>query len=511
MVYYQSEYSAKTTVNRTLIIRADASIQSGSGHVMRCLALAQAWQKQMGTVVFVSDLPDALRFRLQTEDISVRTLTAVAGSLEDTKQVIALAEELNSRHIVVDGYHFGAEYQKRIKDAGLRLLVLDDSGHAEHYYADLVLNQNIHADRNLYPDHEPYTKLLLGTRYTLLRREFWQWRDWQRTFPDMARKVLITMGGSDPDNVTLKVLHALEEVQLDCLEIKVIVGSSNPHSEAIKVAAQQSSHSVQLEQSVTDMPVLMAWADVALSGAGSTCWELAFMGLPSVVTVLADNQFASAVRMGEQGVVINLGWYIKLTPEVLANTLMQLLENTDQRINMSLRGRELVDSRGGERVVKTLCQANLHLRPATLNDCRMVFDWANEPSIREASFSSDPILWKTHVEWFENHLNNEERLFWIAENELGEPIGQVRFTLENQEATISISLDRSHRGKGYGVALIEQASWLVLDRYGIGAVHAYIKTGNVASEKAFTRAGYSPAPSVQINDQIAIHLVLERR
>ncbi len=215
-----------------------------------------------------------------------------SGQSEDAQQVIEIAQAQDTGYVTIDGYHFGAEYQKWLKAAGLRLLVLDDNGHADHYYADVVLNQNIHASDALYPNREPYTQLLLGTRYALLRREFWRWRDWQREIPDVARKVLVTMGGSDPDNVTLKILHALEQVELNGLEVTVVVGGNNPHYDALQAAAQRSQHAVRLEHNVTDMPALMAWADVAVSAGGSTCWELAFLGLPSVVVVLADNQRA---------------------------------------------------------------------------------------------------------------------------------------------------------------------------------------------------------------------------
>jgi len=507
----QSEHPAKTTMTGTaLIIRADASVQIGSGHVMRCLALAQAWQDQGGTVTFVSDMPGTLQDRLHAEEIAVCALTTAAGSQEDAKQLIAVAEELNSHHVVVDGYHFGADYQKQIKDAGLRALVLDDNGHADHYYADLVLNQNIHAHENLYANREPYTQLLLGTRYALLRREFWQWREWRRTIPATARKILVTMGGSDPDNVSLKVLIAIEHMQSSVLEVKVAIGGSNPHYQSLLSAALASVHNIQLERAVTDMPALMTWVDIAISAGGSTCWELAFMGLPSVSIVLANNQIASAHGLDKQGVVINLGDQKNLTCDKLRDTVTYLLENADLRTNMASGGRELIDSRGGKRVVKALKQTELDLRPISSDDCRLIFDWANEPSVRNASFSSSPISWETHVAWFERALNDENLVLWIAENNLGIPVGQVRFTLEHHEATISISLDHAHRGKGYGVELIKQASTCILDQYDVNIVHAYIKTDNIGSVQAFANAGFSSAPPVQINNQPALHMTLER-
>jgi len=123
----------------SLVIRADASPSIGSGHIMRCLALAQAWQDQVGGVRFImaqAALP--LETRLRSEGMEVSRLAAVSGSLEDARQTVQLAQQCRASWIVVDGYQFGAEYQRLIKDAGQRLLAIDDHGHADHYYADII-------------------------------------------------------------------------------------------------------------------------------------------------------------------------------------------------------------------------------------------------------------------------------------------------------------------------------------------------------------------------------------
>ncbi len=130
-----------------LLVRADANPVIGTGHIMRCLALAQAWQDQGGSVTFAcaEGLPESLHQRLSSESMSVRLLQVNPGSEADARAVIELARQVQTSVVVVDGYHFGADYQRWLKDAGLRLLFIDDNGHAEHYYADWVLNQNIHA------------------------------------------------------------------------------------------------------------------------------------------------------------------------------------------------------------------------------------------------------------------------------------------------------------------------------------------------------------------------------
>ena len=130
----------------SLIIRADASPPIGTGHVMRCLALAQQWQQKNGAVFFVSaEITPTLSERLKAESMETAVITAAPGSIEDAEQTLAHASACEATWIVADGYVFGVAWQKHIKDSGLRLLVIDDYGHSEHYHADIILNQNASA------------------------------------------------------------------------------------------------------------------------------------------------------------------------------------------------------------------------------------------------------------------------------------------------------------------------------------------------------------------------------
>lgn len=333
-----------------IFIRVDASTEIGTGHLMRCLALAQAWQDAAVQAIFVmaTEAP-ALGARLKSECMDIVHLSMQMGSAEDARETASLAHKMEVNWVVVDGYHFGGEYQRIIKDAGLRLLFIDDYGHAEHYYADIVLNQNIYAYEGLYADREPYTQLLLGTRYVLLRREFWQWRGWQRSLPPVARKFLVTLGGGDPDNVTLKVIQALQLVEMEELEAVVVVGGSNPHYEQLRAAIQDSRLPIRLQRNVTNMPELVAWADVAVAGGGSTCWELAFMGLPSLALILADNQQSNAKKLDKLS-ARNLGWHENVSASEIAEA-SQLLASSQTRAEMTRCGQGLVDGLGVNRVL----------------------------------------------------------------------------------------------------------------------------------------------------------------
>jgi UDP-2,4-diacetamido-2,4,6-trideoxy-beta-L-altropyranose hydrolase len=340
---------------RNLIFRSDTSAQIGTGHVMRCLALAQAWNAQSGKTTFVmAGQSSALEARLRSEDIDVVYLSAKVGSNEDAQQTVNVSQKHAASWIVVDGYQFGSKYQKRLKSYGLKVLFVDDYGHAENYYADLVLNQNISADQNLYKSREPYTQLLLGTKYALLRREFLTWQGLVKAITPNARKILVTLGGGDPDNVTLKVLQSLSQLSINNLKIVVVIGGTNPHYERLLSFIKSLSLSISLQLNISNMPELMAWADIAIAAGGSTNWELAFMGLPSIVITLADNQKAIAAELDRQGVIINLGWHQDVTIEQISFALQELIGDRPKRETMSKKGRELVDGNGARRVVSEM-------------------------------------------------------------------------------------------------------------------------------------------------------------
>lgn len=479
---------------------------------MRCLALAQAWQDDGGHAVFVMAMESpVLEDRLKSEGMEVVHLSARPGSDGDAVQTADLARQMAAHWVVVDGYHFPTDYQRIIKDIGLCLLFIDDIGHAEHYYADIILNQNLHAHRELYPKREPYTQLLLGTHYVLLRREFLKWEEWKREIPDVARKVLVTLGGGDPDNVTLKVIRALQQVEVDGLEAVVVVGADNPHLEELSSAVHGSRLPIRLESNAKRMPDLITWAEAAVSSGGTTSWELAFMGLPSLILILADNQRPIAEQLNAERISMNLGYHDNLSPGEIAQAIMQLVVSARVRTEMARRGPEFVDGQGPVRVLMHVKGQTLRLRRVRQDDCRLLWEWANDPELRAVSFALEPIPWEQHVQWFKAKINDPYCVFYIGIDAEDVPTGQVRYDIDAKEAVVSVSVDRKFRGKGYGRTLISLSSQKVFDVPDVSVIHAYIKQNNEESVRAFVKAGFKKRGTTIIRGCQATHLILEKR
>jgi UDP-2,4-diacetamido-2,4,6-trideoxy-beta-L-altropyranose hydrolase len=340
-----------------ILFRCDASTPIGSGHVMRCLALAKAWQTVGGRACFLTaETIAALDARFADEGLQHERFVVESGTLEDADETAVWARRLGARWVVVDGYRFGPDYIRRLKISGVRVLVFDDHARFDFYEADVVLNQNIDAKAESYR-HAASTQLLLGADYILLRPEFLVERP-RKEIAAMARRLLITMGGSDSENVTSTVVRALPRLGSE-FEATVVVGGGSPHYDSLRALVEElfgtvSQPKIRLVRSSANMAPLMREADVAIAAAGGTCWELAFLGVPAILITLSRDQEANAAAISRAGAALSLGWHANLSQREIGDAIRNLMNNVDSRRAMSERGQKLVDGRGAARVVEFL-------------------------------------------------------------------------------------------------------------------------------------------------------------
>jgi UDP-2,4-diacetamido-2,4,6-trideoxy-beta-L-altropyranose hydrolase len=346
-------------INRTLLIRADGYPAIGAGHVMRCLALAQAWQDAGGAVqLAAARLSDVLRLRLEAEGLTVIMLDETPGTGPDAEATAACAREIGAAWVVADSYEFGAAFQRSLKQAGLRLLLLDDYGHAEHYHADIVLNQNLHADPATYENLQPYTRLLLGTRYVLLRREFAAWTAHERWIPEVARHLLVTLGGDDLHDLTALAIRAIQRIHEPAFETTVVTASDELHARLAPLAGRGAQH-IEILGHVTRMPKLMAHADLAIAAAGSTSWERALLRLPSLVITVAENQLPIARALEDSGAARDLGWWHDLDEASLADFIREAALDAPLRRQHANAARQLLDCRGASRDLQEMNETDV--------------------------------------------------------------------------------------------------------------------------------------------------------
>lgn len=339
---------------KNLIFRVDASPNIGTGHLMRCLALGQAWKGAGGKVILITSCQnESLLQRLRAEDFGIHLISNQYPDPSDWNHTKNIINNYSNTWVVLDGYHFNENYQKWIKDSGNNLLLIDDMAHLKHYYADIILNQNLHAEELNY-DCEPNTKLLMGTKYVLLRREFMKWRGLKRKIPDVARKILITLGGTNPQNCLEEILFSIKEIDIPGIEVTVILGACNSNFEKIKDFITKIKISGRAVINVPNMPKKMSWADIAISSGGTTVWELAFMGVPTIIGIITPIEEFLVNGLKKHGLFYNMGWLNQLSVHQLAKDLTWLILDKGARSNMSSLGQHYVNGAGCDNVLNHL-------------------------------------------------------------------------------------------------------------------------------------------------------------
>jgi len=426
-----------------LVIRADGGPEIGAGHLGRCLALAQAWRARGGDVTLVSDRPPPLWVqRFQGEDAVVREPSPGWT-------------EISAGWAVVDGYSMAAA-EAELRGAGHRILAIDDFGFGGPHAADLVLDQNL--------DVKPATyggPALLGPHYALLRREFRR-RVLRRNVPAHAEKLLLAIGGFP--------MHAVTS----------LVESS--------AARAKGPFTVERLQGSQDVAPAMAAADIAVATAGTTVWELCCAGVAAVLMSSTPNQRPVAAAVAARGLADDAGPVAELTADVLATRLDTLAADRDRREAMIAGAQQLVDGRGASRVVTRLLADLLMLRPASADDGRLLWAWANDPEVRERAFSTDPIPWDTHVAWLADRLADPDAHIWVASDSEGELVGQVRFETRDGTTEIAVTVASAARGRGWGAALIDAGVRRLFSETDVDRVVARVKPDNEPSIRAFESA-----------------------
>jgi UDP-2,4-diacetamido-2,4,6-trideoxy-beta-L-altropyranose hydrolase len=332
--------------NARLLLRADATVSIGSGHVIRCLALAQAWQEAGGCVTLATgEMLGGLVATVAASGVSLAPLGAIPGSADDARATLALSHDLNAVWTVLDGDRFTNMFLNSIRDSETRLLLIDDFANRDGSSLDLIVNPNCGVDAASYNGAVP---VLIGPKYALLRRAFRNPR--ARQIRDTANRILITLGGSDPDNLTPRVVSALAAVP-DLL-LTVVAGPGNKNTERLMAFR---SDNVKVLVDPPNMAELMQDCDLGIIAAGGTLWECLAAGC--IVLSYSRNAIHQMVLqdLAAMGVLVDLGLTSHFDPGVLGSAVLGIAEASLRRANMVSMGAELVDGFGADRVVDAMC------------------------------------------------------------------------------------------------------------------------------------------------------------
>ena len=335
------------------VFRADANSKIGAGHLMRSCALAQACLNEGFAVTFVTNCKnDLLKHKLLSTGFKTVFVDASYPSPNDIRETRKALNQSGSELCIVDGYHFDSQFQSEIRKH-CHLMVIDDTAHLDSYPADIILNQNIDSDKLSYKTPKE-TVRLLGTEFVMLREEFLSINQENRKIPEQLENILVTFGAGDSQNQSLKAIRSIERIGADRLQVRAVVGAGNPHFEELSIAARDSGLRIELIRNADNMAELMLWADLAVSAAGSTCWEMAYLGLPAILISTAQNQVGIANGLDREGFAKYLGTAEDVTIKDLSNALKDFLKDPSRIGIMGSRGTEIVDGLGCKRIIERL-------------------------------------------------------------------------------------------------------------------------------------------------------------
>jgi len=336
-----------------VVFRVDGNAELGMGHIARCLALSRAMQK-IAKDVNLLFITKGYREAVTWISKEGQSLKIIPSNLSETEELAFIATtllKLKPDIIVTDLPYASEEYLRELKKYGKLMVSIDDIALVTHC-ADIVVSGYLSAKLKKYKTTNPNTKFLIGVQYLMLREEFEKMHQVQRKIRKNARNVLLTLGGADPENLTMKVVRALSKINQK-LDVIVVLGPAYTRHEEFQKLLKElktSKSKFKVKCNVKNMARLMMRADIAITAGGETIYELAAVGTPSINISHMEHQSINARELERAGAVINLGLGKEVSEEQISSAVLYLLKDKDLRQKMSLAGKRLVDGKGAKRV-----------------------------------------------------------------------------------------------------------------------------------------------------------------
>lgn len=311
-----------------IIIRADASVKIGSGHIMRCLTIAHNFQKRGHEVLF---------FMSPLEGNLISYVTAQGFQTITSWQSADI--------ILIDHYQIDFQLERSLRKYANKIVVIDDLANRKHV-CDVLLDQNIVENYQYrYDDLVPKTcKKLLGPQYLIMRDEFIQARQAMPKRTGKVEHLLVFMGGTDPTHETLKILEALKTAPAHFQKVHIVCGNGNVQKEEIQAICHKRGY--PYHQQIDYMARLMNEVDFSIGAGGLTTWERCYVGLPSSSTIVADNQYETTKMTEKLGAVINVGWHEKVTVGTYQQLFDYIVSHPEHLKSLSKKGLALTESQG---------------------------------------------------------------------------------------------------------------------------------------------------------------------
>ena len=500
-----------------ILFRVDASVKIGTGHVMRCLTLADELTKENLKIQFIcrahdGHLGDLIRKRgysvvllpkteveyICTTDDPIYAHWLGVHWRQDAKETSTVLYETCIDWLIVDHYGIDSRWHNELRKVTKKIIVIDDLADRQ-LDCDLLLNPTF-GEKKRYQALVPENcQLLLVAKYALLRPEFALLRNRalnKRAAFNGINNILITMGGMDFDNATSRVLDIIFTIKWDKKPvINVVLNKLAPHLETVSEQVKYCPLQVNVLTNVDNMAELMLDADFCVGTAGSTSWERCTLGLPAIVVCLAENQKDIFQNLENAGVHSTFSDFNIDNIHALVKEFNDILNNRSFIRNMSAAAFNVCDGKG-------VCRAGLEIIPyfakddqpitvidATMNDAKMIYDWQCHPMTRKYANNPEIPSWDTHLSWLKSKLDSFSSYFWIIQHG-NEASGVLRFDPvtfgEKDGFLISIFIAPKKYQLGIGSGVLEIGKKFFSD----SILYAKVFDENRASISLFENAGF---------------------
>jgi UDP-2,4-diacetamido-2,4,6-trideoxy-beta-L-altropyranose hydrolase/UDP-4-amino-4,6-dideoxy-N-acetyl-beta-L-altrosamine N-acetyltransferase len=510
--------------------RVDASLEIGSGHVIRCLTFAQILKENGADIEFIcreheGNLIDKIssngfyvnRLKL-FEDNNVETELAHSHWLgatqkQDVNDCIDIIKNNKVDWLIVDHYALDERWQKHLKPFYKKLMVIDDLADRKHC-CDVLLDQTFGRQEQDYSNLTPKgCQLLLGSQYALLRPEFHNWRTLslkRRKIPTF-KQLLINMGGVDIHNFTEVILDEIRTASfLDDINITVVMGGNSPHLSSVKSKANKLIHNIKIEVDVDNMAEILANSDIAIGAAGSSTWERCCLGLPTIQLAIAENQKFLAKKLAQENIVK----LIKTTKEI-----SDLLESPLKWIKESSSlSSKICDGTGSYRVFNKMADKNIEVEGSSnvklcnyvnLNehDKRIALEMRNHPEIRMWMNNQDNISEEEHFEFINNlEIDIKRRYFLVKQKD--NIIGSINFSEISHGESLEFGIYSNPlinlKGSGSLLELVaSQYAFLELD---VKKINLEVLRDNKRAINFYKKCGFIFLESQKNNQKNIMHM-----
>jgi len=332
-------------MTKKIIVRADGGFNEGLGHITRCIYFIKNFNSSFDVIFCIKQNPEVKEF-LTAQYYSVYEINPNISINEEIDYLVSLSSDL----LILDVRNKINLFFKRCAEKFNKVLRFDDSDRNISIYSKYYLNYNLYAENIDFDVINKDGKLFLGPKYYILNPSFKEYENYERSFRKRAKNILITMGGSDPKNLTTKIVKSI--IKLKDIHLNVVLGKLYEYYGEIESLKNNFKDKISIYKNIDNMPEMMAKNEIIIGTGGNTSFEAAYMGLPGILINQIDLQARNSKNYEEKKIFCDGGLGEAKTEGEILDLVKKLIDSKEIRMNLSENGKNLVSYQGIKSVIE---------------------------------------------------------------------------------------------------------------------------------------------------------------